>query len=533
MTQNLMRNRCFITRRVGDFVAHLFRVGAAHPAIGLMLPLLAVGPTSALAADEAPEPVRNIVFILADDLGAVDLGCYGSDYYETPNLDRLAAEGKRFTQAYAAHPVCSPTRASILTGRYPARIHLTAFIPGNNPPTAKLLGPQDWIRYLRHSETTYAEALAEAGFATFHAGKWHADSEYAGDQSPAKHGFGTVQPGRNVWQKNYQDPMAIGEYTDALLQFIGKNKADRFLAVLSLDQPHVPLYEQPEWIARFKDKPAGANGQNNPVMAAMVARMDAAVGRVLDKLDALGLAESTAVVFFSDNGGLTNVQDEETKKFVTATSNLPFRGGKAQNYEGGIRVPLIVRWPGVTQPGSVSNVPVISNDLYPTFLAMAGLPLRPEQHLDGLSLAPLLAGGDTLPRDTLYWHYPHYQTLPPHSAIRHGDWKLVKHYEDGRVELFDLAKDPGEKSDLSAKLPEKARQMEEWLAAHLKAIGAQMPVPNPNHNPAKNWQADRGQGTFDPYENDQANDPRTYVTDPGIDTLMFINPQAAATKPAP
>jgi len=238
-------------------------------------------------------------------------------------------------------------------------------------------------------------------------------------------------------------------------------------------------------------------------------------------------------VFFSDNGGLSNVQDEKTNKNITATSNLPFRSGKSQCYEGGIRVPLIVRWPGVTVPGSVSNVPVISNDLYPTFLAMAGLPLRPEQHLDGLSLAPLLAGGDTLPRDTLYWHYPHYQTLPPHSAIRHGDWKLVKNYEDGRAELFDLTKDPGEKSDLSAKLPDKARQMEKWLAAHLKAIGAQMPTPNPNHDPAKNWMADRGQGPYDPYENDQANDPRTYVTDPGIDTLMFINPQAGATKPAP
>lgn len=526
-------NTSYLAPKTAQSVSHRRWLGEARSVSGALLLLLAGTPAPALAADESPEPVRNIVFILADDLGVMDLGCYGSRYYETPNLDRLAAEGTRFTQAYAAHPVCSPTRASILTGRYPARIHLSAYIPGNNPPTAKLLGPQDWIRYLRHSETTYAEALAEAGFSTFHAGKWHVDSEYAGAENPGKHGFGTVQPGRDVWKKNYEDPMAVGEYTDALLQFIEDHKQDRFLAVLSLDQVHVPLYEQPEWIARFRDKPPGANGQDNPVMAAMVARMDAAVGRVLDKLDALGLAENTAVVFFSDNGGLDSVQDEKTNKPVTATSNLPFRGGKSQCYEGGIRVPLIVRWPGVTQPGSVSDVPVISNDLYPTFLAMAGLPLRPEQHLDGLSLAPLLAGGDTLPRDTLYWHYPHYQTLPPHSAIRHGDWKLVKHYESGRFELFDLAQDPGESSDLSAKLPEKARQMEEWLASHLKAIGAQMPAPNPAHDPAKNWLSDRGQGTADPYENAEAKDPRNYVTDPDIDALMLINPQAAASKTAP
>ena len=508
------------------------RLGDAVAAIGSLLPLLAGAPATVMAVDEPPKPVSNIVFILADDLGAMDLGCYGSKYYETPNLDRLAAEGTRFTQAYAAHPVCSPTRASILTGRYPARLHLTAYIPGNNPPAAKLLGPQDWIRYLRHNETTYAEALGAAGFATFHAGKWHVDSEYAGAENPAKHGFGTVQPGRDVWKKNQQDPMAIGEYTDALLKFIEKHKEDRFLAVLSLDQVHVPLYEQPEWIARFQDKPPGPNGQENPVMAAMVARMDSAVGRVLDKLDALGLDDTTAVVFFSDNGGLDSVQDEKTKQRVTATSNLPFRSGKASIYEGGTRVPAIVSWPGVTRPASVCEVPVISNDLYPTFLAMAGLPLRPEQHLDGLSLAPLLAGGDTLPRDTLYWHYPHYQTLPPHSAIRHGDWKLVKHYEDGRAELFDLSDDPGEKEDLSSKLPGKARQMEEWLAAHLKATGAQLPTPNPDHKPGANWMSDRGKGTYDPYENDEANDPRTYVTDPGVDALMFINPEAAAGQPA-
>jgi arylsulfatase A len=465
---------------------------------------------AALPASAALEPlptVDNIVFILADDLGIRDLGCYGSDYYETPHLDRLAAKGMLFTDAYSAHAVCSPTRASILTGRYPHRLHLTAHVPGLNPPTAKLLAP-DWIKYLRKSETTYAEVLRDAGFSTFHVGKWHVSSEYAGVNDPALHGFTHVQRGRSLLPKNLEDPHHLMEYTAALTQFIRQHANERFMAVLSMDQPHVPLYEQEECIARFRDKPAGSSGQNNPVMAAMIARMDWSVGEVMALLDELGLSESTAVVFSSDNGGLAN-----------ATSNYPFRGGKSQKYEGGIRVPLIVKWPGVTQPGLVSNVPVISNDFFPTFLSMAGLPLMPEQHLDGLSLAPILSGqADTLARNTLYWHYPHYHIMPPHSAIRHGDWKLIKNYESGSRELFNLADDPGENTDLSRLYPERVSQLDAWLADHLQVIGAQFPTLNPNYDPSRPWLQNRGGNMpFDPFERNQQEDPRTYVEDPTLD----------------
>jgi arylsulfatase A-like enzyme len=460
---------------------------------------------------------KNVVFILADDLGGRDLGCYGSDYYETPNLDRLAGEGMRFTQAYTAHPVCSPTRASVLSGRYPARLHLTSFIPGYRKPGEKLLPPPDWIKYLRDSEVTYAEAFREAGFATFHVGKWHVDKEYAGEESPGRQGFEYVHAGVNPWEKNVDDPHHLKEFTQAIETFVEGHAGERFLAVLSMDQVHVPIYEHPEWIARFADKPAGSNGQNNPVMAAMIARMDWSVGRVLDKLDELGLSDNTAVVFFSDNGGLENFVESEEAAETLVTSNLPYRGGKSKIYEGGIRVPLIIKWPGVTRSGSTCDVPVISMDLYPTFLSLAGLPPRPEQHLDGLSLAPLLKGGDALERNTLYWHYPHYQTLPPHSAIRHQDWKMVHHYETGESELFNLAEDVGETNDLSRKKPELTAQLEAWLMDHLKTIGAPMPEPNPDYDPNTSSASDWSREDFDPYEDRQDEDPRTLVTDPNLD----------------
>lgn len=481
--------------------------GAAASAFGLPL-------------NAEARPVRNIVFILADDLGVKDLGCFGSDYYETPNLDRLAREGMRFTEAYSTHSVCSPARASILTGRYPARLHFTAYVPGNEPPTAKLKSP-DWIKYLRYSEVTYAEVFSEAGFATFHVGKWHANSEYAGKESPGEHGFQFVVPGSPLNPKTVKDPHSVEKYTVAMETFLTEHRDQPFVAVLSHDTVHVPLYDQSGPIEKYRNKAPGASGQSNPAMAAMIERMDVSVGRILAKLKALGLEENTAVVFFSDNGGLSSVHDEELKKTVVATSNHPYRGGKSQNYEGGIRVPLIIKWPGATKPGGTCAVPVISTDLYPTFLEMAGLPLRPAQHLDGLSLAPLLRGGDRLNRNALYWHYPHYQTLPPHGAIRYEDWKLVEHYETGRIELFNLSNDPGESNNLAATLPERAGQLQAWLHGHLKTIGAQMPGPNPGYDPAKPWKQDTGKGKNDPYEKDQGNDVRTYITDPQLDYGAF------------
>ncbi len=458
------------------------------------------------------QTVRNIVFILIDDLGIKDLGCYGSDYYETPSCDRLAAEGMRFTEAYSAHTVCSPTRAAILTGRYPSRLHLTAYIPGQECPNAKLKAPQDWIKYLRLSETTYAEAFRDAGFATCHVGKWHVSSVFG----PEKHGFEVVTPELHDHANAGDDPWFVRHYTEAAERFIEANKDRPFLLTLSHGTVHVPLYETEEKIDKYRAKKPGSSGQNNPVYAAMVERMDWSVGRVLAKLKELGLEKNTAVVFTSDNGGLMQVFDKEQNKMVNATSNLPYRGGKSQAYEGGIRVPLIIRWPGVAAPGAECDTPVISTDLFPTFLQMAGLPLMPEQHLDGLSLSPLLHGGKALDRNCLYWHYPHYQTIPPHGAIRWNDWKLIEHYEDGRVELFNLAEDASESKDLAAAFPERAQKLQGWLHSHLKAIGAQMPSPNPDHNPDVYWRTGSANGPFDQWERKQDQDLRKYVTDAAV-----------------
>jgi arylsulfatase A-like enzyme len=418
----------------------------------------------------------------------------------------------RFTNAYVAHPVCSPTRASLLTGRYPARLHLTAYIPGQECPHAKLKHPENWIKYLRTEERTYAEAFRDAGYATVHAGKWHVGTELG----PAAHGFDAVVPERG--RRSMDDPWHVDFYTRQTEAFIEANAGRPFLAVLSHGTVHVPLYEREERIAKYRSKPAGPNGQNNPVMAAMIESMDRSVGRILATLKRLDLDRNTAVVFFSDNGGLSQVQDETTKKSVVATSNRPYRGGKSQLNEGGIRVPLIVKWPGVTKPGGVCRVPVISTDLPPTFLEICGLPAMPEQHLDGLGLASLLRGAATLDRTSLYWHYPHYQTLPPHGAVRSGDWKLIEHYEDGRTELFNLAVDPGEQEEQCGSRPALARSMHSMLRRHLEAIGAQMPTPNPAHDPSVHWRSGAHNGAFDAAnERDQAADPRRYIVDPSRD----------------
>ncbi len=478
---------------------------------------------------EAAEPaaVRNIVFILADDLGIKDLGCYGSDYYETPNLDRFAAESMRFTEAYSAHPVCSPTRASILTGRYPARLHLTAYIPGQECPKAQLSHPKDWIKYLRDDEVTYAEALREAGFATCHIGKWH-----VGSRDPSEHGFDTVTAARDAWSNpDMQDPWFVRSYTEAAEQFMEGHRDEPFLLTLSHGTVHVPLHEKEDLIAKYRAKTPGATGQNNPVYAAMVERLDWSVGRVLSKIKELGLEQNTAVVFFSDNGGLSNVYDKELKKNITATSNRPCRGGKSILYEGGIRVPLLIRWPGVSQAGTVCNEPVISNDLYPTFLEMAGQPLRPEQHLDGQGLLPLLKR-ETLDRNCLYWHYPHYQSVPPHGAVRCGDWKLVEHYEDGQLELFNLAEDIRESRNLTSTHPEVAARLKKMLNDHLLSIGAQMPAKNPDYDAAVHWRTDCHNREYDSLEFRQAEDARRIVTDPNRDYGAFWDlPEGARDAP--
>jgi len=458
-------------------------LGAALAAITTL-----AAPRSAEAQSTSPAPVRNLVFILADDLGVMDLACQGSDYYKTPHIDALAKSGIRFTNAYAAAPICSPTRAAILTGRAPARIHLTGVI--GNQARGKLETPP-WLPYLQKSETTYAERFADAGFKSLHIGKWHVSTA----TPPTDHGFARhIAPNP---KEHRRDPWQVESYTKAAEDFIDHNKDQRFLLVISHGTPHVPLHDTKERIAEWQKRPPGKTGQNNPTMGAMIQRLDDSVGRVVKKIRDAGLEDQTAIIFTSDNGGLMDVRDPDTGKAVTATSNLPYRGGKSQLYEGGIRIPLIIRCPGRTAAGTTSDVPVISTDLYPTFLDIVGLPPDPKQHLDGLSLTPLFDGKGTLPRTNLFWHYPHYQTLPPHGAVRSANWKLIVNYETDTAELFDLAKDPGEKNDLAVAQPDITNKLRGYLRDHLKAVGGQLPKPDP---------------TFDP-----ANPPPPLRTPPGID----------------
>ena len=445
----------------------------------LTLPLFAAPPTR-----------PNIILILADDLGWTDLSCYGSKFYETPNLDRLARDGMRFTQAYSACTVCSPTRAAILTGKYPARLHVTDWIPGLPPENPKLLVP-DWTKYLPLEEITIARALKDAGYATASIGKWHLGGE---KYYPEKQGFdvnigGTEAPA----PKSYFAPYKIatlpegpdGEYlTDRLgdeaTRLIEQHKDNSFFLYFPHFAVHLPVQGKTNLIRKYSAKRRPGNGQKNAGYAAMIESMDDTVGRVRRKLEELKLADRTVFVFASDNGGR-----------VPTTTNAPLRVGKGSCYEGGTRVPLIVHWPGATQPGTVCEMPVISMDLYPTLLEIAGVSSEAiRRGVDGLSLVPLLRETGGLKRDALFWHYPHYQHYQlggttPYSAIRAGDFKLIEFLDDKHVELYNLREDLGEQRNLAARMPGKADELRARLHAWRQEVGAQMPSRNPNHDPSK------------------------------------------------
>ena len=466
-------------------------------------------PTSAHAAPEGKRP--NFVFFLVDDLGWTDLGCYGSSFYETPNLDRFAASGMRFTDAYTSCPVCSPTRASIMTGKYPTRLGITDWIPGRRPRNRKLLGPA--IRnQLPLDEVTVAEALKRAGYRTFFAGKWHLGGE---GFWPQQQGFDVNRGGHHAgsppggYYTPYKNPALAdgppGEYlTDRLaeesIRFLRRHHDGPFLLYLSFYTVHTPIQACKRHVARFQQKaaalPAGteprriAEGegftklrQDNPAYASMVRAMDENVGRVLDELQRLKLAGNTVVIFTSDNGGLSTLPRGRR----APTCNSPLRAGKGWCYEGGIRVPLLIRCPGITKPGGVCRMPVISTDFYPTVLELAGLELSPAQHPDGLSLVPLLSGGQKLARKAVFWHYPHYHgsTWKPGAAVRCGRWKLIEFYEDHRVELYDLQDDLGEREDLAARHPEKKATLLEMLHQWQADTGAKMPRLNPDYRPGQ------------------------------------------------
>ncbi|MCB8932515.1 MAG: sulfatase [Chthonomonadaceae bacterium] len=449
-----------------------------------------------LAASWVPARPPNIVLLFVDDMGWMDLACQGSDFYETPNIDRLARQGVRFTNAYAAAPVCSPTRAAMLTGKTPARVGITDWIPGARYPHAKL-APPEFNQELPASETTIAEALKGRGYRTIHIGKWHLGGRGAW---PTDHGFdvnigGGVngQPAsytypfgwddpKNYWRVRFlPDPGKPGQYltdllTDQAVSQIEENRDRPFFLYFPYYNVHAPYQAKPHVAKRFAAKAPGRL-QKNPTYAAMVSAVDDSVGRILRTLDRLHLENDTLVVFTSDNGGVHNVSPQN-----------PLRLGKGFLYEGGIREPLIVRWPGVTPEGQVANQMVTTVDFYPTFLQAAGVPIP--GRLDGTSLLGTLRHPlPNTPERTLTWHYPHYHTAGrlPVSAIRQGRWKLLWFHEDQRVELYDLATDLGETKDLAKTMPERAEALLKTLKTSLAQQGAKFPTPNPDYDPEKPW----------------------------------------------
>lgn len=445
-----------------------------------LLAVLLLSLASNPAAADAPRP-PNVIFILIDDLGWTDVGCFGSDLYETPNIDRLAREGMKFTDGYAACTVCSPTRAALMTGKYPARLHLTDWIPGHKRPNAKLAIP-DWTQYLPREEVTIASALKHAGYATCHIGKWHLGTKTQG--WPDAHGFDHNIGGTHQGQPpSYFSPYKIpslkdgppGEYltdrlTDEALRFIESSKDQPFFLYLPHYGVHTPLQAKKDLVAKYRQRIKPGMRHTNADYAAMIASVDQSVGLITAKLADLGLADRTIVFFTGDNGGL-----------LRSTSNAPLRAGKGSAYEGGVRVPLIVKWPGVTAPGGICHEPVITLDFYPTILQMAGTSgdAKHNAKVDGVSIVPLLKDPKAkLRRDAIYWHYPHYHPggATPYGAVRAGDWKLIEFYEDDHVELYNLKDDIGEKQDLAAKLPDKTAELRKRLHTWRQTVGAQIPT---------------------------------------------------------
>jgi arylsulfatase A len=436
----------------------------------------------------------NIILFLADDLGWTGLGCFGSDFYETPNLDRLASKGVKFTNAYAACTVCSPTRASIMTGMYPARLRLTDFIAGQNRPHAKTTIP-DWTKGLEKERTTIAEALKAGGYRTIHVGKWHLDFPNQNDQGPTAHGFDVSHDKPKGTRGYFINDKAVSDLglksnystdylTDKAIEEIERSQDNPFFLYFAYNVPHTPIQGREDLVAYFKEKVDTSATHRNPTYAAMVKSLDMSVGRVLDALDESGKAENTLIVFTSDNGGLT----QRNGIHDGFTENLPLRRGKGSAYEGGVRVPAIAYWPGTTQSGVESKTPIMTIDYYRTFLDAAGLP-GDESHnasVDGESIIPVFKDpSHSIDRD-LYWHYPHYHAGGdgPYSSIRSGDWRLVEFHEDGQLELYHIGDDLGESSNLAANYPEKRAQLLADLRKWRRSVDAQMPSPNPNYDPA-------------------------------------------------
>ena len=470
----------------------------------LWLALLCVATAVPLQAADRP----NFIFFLVDDMGWTDPSCFGSTFHETPHIDQLAQSGMKFTNGYAACPVCSPTRASIVTGRHPVRVDITDWIPGMTAdraynPRFQQIEDRD---NLALDEVTIAEVLKDNGYDTFFAGKWHLGSE---GHLPTDQGFdqnfgghhkgsppgGYYAPFRNPYLPDHEP----GEYlterlTKESIRFLDERDEDPFLLYLAYYNIHTPIQAYRKRVDHYEQKLATLPDadtdpvrerrglsrvrQDNPALASMVAAVDDSVGQILGRLAELGLDDNTVVIFFSDNGGLC------TLRTAGPGCNLPLRSGKGWLYEGGIREPMIIRAPGVAAAGSVCDVPVCSTDFFPTMLELAQLPLMPQHHADGQSLVPLLREKKDAGHGPLYWHYPHYHgsTWTPGAAIRDGDWKLIELYEFGETELYNLKDDIGETKNLADAEPQKFAQLRQQLKDWQQSMNAKMPVANPAYD---------------------------------------------------
>lgn len=517
----------------------------------------------AVEANELSRRKMNVVFFLVDDLGWSDVGCNNPNtFYETPQINKLAEEGVRFSNAYSACHVCSPTRASIMTGKYPARIQLTDWLPGRKDYPFQQLKNAVVKQYLPFEEKTLAEAFRENGYRTAIFGKWHLGED---SSTPLQHGFDyRVTEWNKGWPLTYYSPFKLkglegpdGEYltdrlTNEAISYIERNKDAPFFLYLSHYAVHDPIEGRADLVKKYQKKlqelpvpnspPYILEGnpdtthplsrkemdkllkedaykgfsllpnrtvkikqcQDNIQFAAMVESMDESLGRILSRLKELGLDDRTIIVFVSDNGGMAGANfgrpakqfsdDRVDKEF--STSNLPLRGAKGWFYEGGIRVPMIIKWPNQGKAGTVSDVPVISTDFYPSLLKMAGLSAIPAQHVDGTDITPLLKGGRKIKRKALYWHFPHYSNhglQSPGGAIRYGKYKLLDYFENGTVQLFNLSTDPGEQHDLAASMPRKVKKMKRMLDAWRKNVHAAMMPPNPDYKPGSAPQLQTGE----------------------------------------
>jgi arylsulfatase A-like enzyme len=517
--------------------------------VPIYLLLLSSAGLLTIRTEAADSQKPNVIFFLVDDMGWTDLGCYGSSFYETENIDHLADQGMRFTQAYAACHVCSPTRASIMTGTYPARLMLTDWLTGRREFPFQRFKNARIHQSLPLDELTLAEALKRHGYQTGHFGKWHLGEDPAG---PLQQGFDIRVPKWNKgWPKaGYYSPFQFegladepGDYltdrlTDEALKFIDANSNGPFFLYLSHFAVHDPIHGRPDLVRKYEqkrvrlptdEKPFILEGnpdaksaftrsqldamlkedayseyrvlpnqivkikqrQDNTQFAAMVESVDESLGRVVAKLKALDLEQNTIIILTSDNGGMSAANFGRPSRIIHpkkldasfSTSNLPLRGAKGWLYEGGIRVPLIIKWPGHGSAGAINHEPVISTDYYPTILDMIGVSLLPEQHPDGESLSPLFHGKATLERDAIYWHFPHYSNhgmQSPGGAIRSGKYKLLEYFENGTIQLFDLEADPGEQNDLSKTHGDIGNQLLDELHQWRENVGAEMMDPNPD-----------------------------------------------------